>query len=116
MTDNDQVNHPKHYGGENAIYETIKVLEAWLTPVEFVGFLRGNVIKYLTRAGKKGGDEQHDKDLAKARWYMDYEIDFHKRRDENNVGELRAAKIGYAMCREKGSNILISSSVDDEED
>lgn len=63
----ERVNHPQHYGGDTT-YETIKVLEAWLTPDEYRGFLKGNELKYLSRAGKKG-DEAEDR--AKARWYGD---------------------------------------------
>lgn len=62
----DQVNHPAHYGGDTA-YETIKVLKAWLSPEEYAGFLRGNVIKYLSRAGKKAAASQ---DYEKAAWYQ----------------------------------------------
>ena len=42
------------------------VMEAVLTPEEFRGFLRGNVIKYSMRAGRKEGSD----DLEKARHYM----------------------------------------------
>ncbi len=65
MTDN--VNHPKHYQFGEA-YEVIRVLEAWLTKDEFIGFCKGNAIKYQARHRAKGGDE----DLAKALWYMNY--------------------------------------------
>lgn len=61
----DLVNHPEHYGGEANPYECIKVLESWLTPEEFAGFCKGNVIKYLARANHKGGAQ----DVAKADWY-----------------------------------------------
>lgn len=63
----EKVNHPQHYGGDTT-YETIKVLEAWLEPSEFRGFLVGNAIKYLSRAGKKGSRLE---DEAKAQWYVD---------------------------------------------
>lgn len=63
----ETVNHPQHYGGDT-IYETVKVLEAWMTPDEFRGFCKGNAIKYLSRAGKKGAVIE---DQAKARWYAD---------------------------------------------
>lgn len=66
----EQVVHPSHYGGDTT-YETIKVLEAWMTPEQFAGFCRGNAIKYLSRAGKKGDLLI---DLQKAQFYLDYEI------------------------------------------
>jgi hypothetical protein len=69
----EQVNHPAHYGGEDNQFETVKVLEAWLSPEAFRGFLRGNAIKYLSRAGKKPGAGALI-DLQKARWYLDREI------------------------------------------
>lgn len=62
----EQVNHPAHYGGDT-VYEVVKVLEAWLTPEEFRGFLKGNVLKYLARAKKKGGESM---DYQKAGWYQ----------------------------------------------
>ena len=66
----EAVNHPSHYGGDT-LYETIKVLEAWLTPEQFKGFCMGNTIKYLSRAGKKDKEIQ---ELKKAKFYLDYEI------------------------------------------
>ncbi len=71
MSNDDPVNHPKHYGGEDNVYEVIKVLEAWFTRDEMVGFLKGNAIKYKARAGKKGNANE---DYAKAEWYMRYLI------------------------------------------
>lgn len=41
------------------------VMEAVLTPEEFVGFLKGNVIKYALRAGRKEGSD----DAGKAKHY-----------------------------------------------
>jgi hypothetical protein len=40
------------------------VMEAVLTPEEFIGFLKGNIIKYSMRQGKKDSD-----DAGKARHY-----------------------------------------------
>jgi len=61
----DPVNHPAHYcdGG----IETIDYLRAKLPREQFLGFLRGNALKYLSRAGKKGNAAE---DFAKAEWYM----------------------------------------------
>jgi hypothetical protein len=42
------------------------VMEAVLSPEEFRGFLRGNIIKYSMRAGRKEGSD----DAGKARHYM----------------------------------------------
>lgn len=58
------VSHPLHYGGEGNPYEAIKVIEAWK-----LDFSLGNVIKYISRAGKK--DPSLIEDLKKARWYLD---------------------------------------------
>ena len=42
------------------------VMQVVLTHKEFVGFLKGNVIKYSMRQGKKAGSD----DAAKANHYM----------------------------------------------
>lgn len=62
----ESVNHPSHYGGADNPYEAIKVVEAW-----GLSFCLGNVVKYISRAGKKGDALE---DLKKARWYLDREI------------------------------------------
>lgn len=61
----EQVNHPEHYGGDNT-YEAIKVIEAWN-----LDFCLGNVVKYISRAGKKDDTIQ---DLKKAKWYLERRI------------------------------------------
>lgn len=68
MASEDAVNNPSHYGGSDNTYEAIKVIEAW-----GLGFCLGNTVKYISRAGKKPG-ESDIKDLKKARWYIDREI------------------------------------------
>jgi hypothetical protein len=61
---NDLINSPAHYitGG----IETIDFIRAKLTDEEYKGYLKGNAVKYLARAGVKGAEMQ---DLAKANWY-----------------------------------------------
>ena len=71
LEENIEVDHPKHYGGDTQ-HEVIKCLEAWFSQEEFTGFLKGNCIKYLARAGKKGFTST---DLEKARWYLDHLIE-----------------------------------------
>jgi hypothetical protein len=60
----DMVNHPAHYkvGG----IETIDFIQAKLTPEEFRGYLKGNILKYTSRAGHKG---DIDTDIGKMVWY-----------------------------------------------
>ena len=62
----DMVNHPPHYtdGG----IEAIEYIAAKLSEEEFIGYIKGNVLKYVSRAGKKGDLFE---DFAKARFYID---------------------------------------------
>ena len=62
----DMVNHPSHYnqGG----IETIDLIKLMLTPEEYRGYLKGNIIKYRERAPYKGNTDQ---DYAKAKFYYD---------------------------------------------
>ncbi|BET51805.1 hypothetical protein RGQ21_67870 [Kitasatospora aureofaciens] len=64
----DVVNHPSHYadGWSNGA-EVIDI-------TEHLNFNRGNAVKYLSRAGKKGGSEKELEDLQKALWYVTREV------------------------------------------
>ena len=64
----EKINHPAHYGGDDNPYEAIKVIEAWE-----LGFCLGNVVKYLSRAGRKDPAAELE-DLKKALWYLQREI------------------------------------------
>ena len=63
------VDHPIHYGGKENAYEAIKVIDAW-----GLGFHLGNVIKYISRAGKKD-PKTLIQDLKKAAWYLEKYIE-----------------------------------------
>lgn len=65
------VSHPVHYGGKSNPYEAIKVIDAW-----GLDFCLGNVIKYISRAGKK--TNSHLEDLEKAHWYLGHAINKYK--------------------------------------
>lgn len=65
----NKVDHPEHYGGKDNPYEAIKVIEAW-----DLGFNLGNVVKYVSRAGKKESSKELE-DLQKAKWYLDRQIE-----------------------------------------
>lgn len=76
----EKVEHPKHYGGADNTYEVIKVIEAW-----GLGFHLGNVVKYVARAGLKGDKFE---DLAKAKWYLEREINNLLRERDEKVGAI----------------------------
>lgn len=68
----DRVNHPSHY-----TFGKIQVADAivdWK-----LDFLRGNVVKYVARAGKKEeegmtNNQKEIQDLEKALWYLNRAI------------------------------------------
>jgi len=76
------VDHPSHYGGRENIYEVIKVLEAQLLQEQFVGWLRGTIMAYLPRAGRKDPAAQ---DYAKVAWYSRYLIEYCNRTNYGQV-------------------------------
>ena len=61
----DNVERPSHYASGEI--ECIDAMRAQMTPEEFQGHLKGNVVKYMWRWREKGGVES----LRKARWYLD---------------------------------------------
>ena len=61
----DNVNHPNHYNSYSR--EVIDTLQGSMTPDEFKGYLKGNIMKYVTRYQFKNGVE----DLKKAKWYVE---------------------------------------------
>ena len=61
------INHPSHYRKDSG-FEAIDVIEAWN-----LGFNLGNVVKYVSRAGKKT-PELLIEDLEKSLWYLEREI------------------------------------------
>ena len=60
----DVINHPNHYTAYSR--EVIDTMQGDMTPEEFTGYLKGNIIKYISRYQGKNGVE----DLNKAIWYV----------------------------------------------
>lgn len=60
----DLVNSPSHYNHGNI--ETIDFIKESLSKEEYIGYLRGNIIKYQSRANYKNNKKE---DLEKANWY-----------------------------------------------
>ena len=76
-TEGDAVNHPSHYNLRGI--ECIHGIEAMLTEEEFIGYLRGNSLKYRWRFPYKNGKE----DLLKAEWYEKRLLGIIDKRDKN---------------------------------
>ena len=76
-TKSDTVMHPSHYcqGG----IEYIKAIEASMTPEEFQGYCKGNVMKYIWRFREKNGLE----DLKKAQVYLGWMIESKEKQERN---------------------------------
>lgn len=64
MNKPDMVNHPPHYVNGNI--DCIDAIEAALGHEQFIGYLRGQIIKYTWRLGLKDAAEQEAGKLA---WY-----------------------------------------------
>lgn len=62
----DIIEHPAHYTSGNI--ECIDAIRSALTPEEFRGYCKGNVIKYIWREKLKGGNE----DIKKAVKYLEW--------------------------------------------
>lgn len=64
MRNSDPINSPSHYTqGE---IQCIDAIKAQMSREEYMGFLRGNLIKYTWRCRHKNGVE----DAQKANWYL----------------------------------------------
>ena len=62
----EQVNHPSHYNVGKI--EVADAIHDWK-----LDFFRGNVVKYVARAGHKDKSKELE-DLKKAKWYLEYSI------------------------------------------
>lgn len=65
----DEVNKPHHYNTSGL--ECIQAIEAALSPEEYRGYIKGNIMKYTWREAYKKKDE----DLKKAQWYLNRYLD-----------------------------------------
>ena len=61
----DPVNNPEHYNKLDV--EAIDLIEMSMTRNEFLGYLKGNVLKYIIRYRHKGKAAE---DLGKCVWYL----------------------------------------------
>lgn len=75
----DVVNKPSHYNKSGI--ECIQAIEASMTREEFLGYLKGNVLKYNWRYRYKNGVE----DLEKAQWYQNKLLETYKKENNNET-------------------------------
>lgn len=71
----DDINHPSHY--TQGDIEVIDYIED-----KKLGYLLGNVVKYVSRAGHK---DDAIKDLKKSRWYLNREIAKREEHDKSRA-------------------------------
>ena len=66
----DKIN-PPHY--KNKTIETIEAIKSQMTEAEFIGYLKGSIMKYIARMGIKIPTlEGAREDVAKAHWFIEY--------------------------------------------
>ena len=93
VSNKDQVKAPSHYA--NRKYQTILVMEDTMSTEEFKGYLKGNVMKYISRAGKKDATAQ---ELNKAKTYLQWLIEVEE------TGKLQEVP-DYKVIIPKGSGV-----------
>jgi hypothetical protein len=65
--DADPVNNPEHYTRGDV--ECIEAIKAALGTPGYIGFLQGQIMKYVWRMGLKANNDMRT-DARKAQWYM----------------------------------------------
>lgn len=72
IINSDTIKNPSHY--TSGRIECIDAIKSALTPEEFSGYIKGNVLKYIWRESKKNGIE----DIKKAEQYIKWLIEVNK--------------------------------------
>ena len=73
----EQINHPPHYTNGNI--EVMDYIIDSLSDEELRGYIKGNIIKYISRERHKGGDN----DLRKMEWYLPRYIEYLRVKEED---------------------------------
>lgn len=81
----EAVSHPKHYNEHPGGIECIDV-------IEHMTFNVGSAMKYLWRAGLKPG-ESYERDMKKAIWYIEREIEKQKKETIPTVPEGKEGQV-----------------------
>lgn len=103
MSEIEGVNHPSHYNQGKV--ECIDAMESAYGIDDVIAFCRCNAFKYQWRAGSKIDGANLEKDLKKAQWYQNKQIELEKRKkmnvnneNKNNTNTYRCIK-QYIPCR-----------------
>ena len=68
----DMVVAPKHYADRK--YQSILVIQDTLSSEEFQGYLKGSILKYQLRAGKKDKElQEHNKASVYLQWLKEFQ-------------------------------------------
>lgn len=73
----DSVTEPPHY--KNLAIDTLELMSVNFSDEAYMGFLEGNVLKYVMRYKMKNGVQ----DLRKAQYYLELLINRQEMREEN---------------------------------
>ena len=103
----EYVDHPSHYQGK---IECIDYLEDKLSHEEYIGFLKGSVMKYMDRLGKKEDDLS---DSKKAAWYLSKLIALYQKKPIETATIPSVWETGTSYCS-PDITLTSTSSKDDE--
>jgi hypothetical protein len=108
----DAVNHPQHYQSAAKCSKCAHPIEC-IDVTKHLSFLRGNAMKYLWRADKKGKTLE---DLKKARWYIDAMIaELEGKKEEIDLGDTVRCTSGFLDPVLKDSVLVVNKIVYDPE-
>ena len=96
----DNVNKPRHY--TKAGIECIEAIRASMTDEQFLGYCKGNVMKYIWRFENKNGAE----DLKKAGVYLKWMTETQEKIEKEEIRAIAEAKAFYEKQREKVENVF----------
>lgn len=71
LENSDNIDNPQHYKLNGLDIESIDVVRSVLGKEKFIGFCKGNILKYLIREENKNGLE----DVKKAQKYIDWLVE-----------------------------------------
>ena len=66
----DPVHQPNHYQVLDGV-QAIDIIRATLSPAEFIGYCKGNILKYQLRSAKKNKEEDLKKADVYSNWLME---------------------------------------------